>query len=249
MTTVSAHYEDLLADLYPWMLGDFAARVETELGWLRGVVDPGWVGPTRPLALDLGAGAGADAIALARLGFGVVAVDASAKLGAEIRRRAADAGLADDIEVVESDLVAFLERRDAEPANLVVCIGDTLTHLASPETVQRMLRAARAQIARGGRLALSYRDLSNELRELDRFFLVRSDESRVLTCFVEYLPERAIVHDLVNTRTNDGWDLRKSCYPKLRLPVDRVRAWLADAGFGEVQRIPCGGGLVGLVAR
>ncbi len=248
MATVSAHYEELLADLYSWMLGDFAARVEAQRGWLGGVVDPG-AAPGRPLALDLGAGAGAEAIALARLGYGVVAVDASAKLCAEIRSRAAEAGLADAIEVVESDLVAYLEGREAEPASLVVCLGDTLTHLVSPEAVQRMLRAARAQIVQGGRLALSYRDLSNALRETDRFFLVRSDASRILTCFVEYLPERAIVHDLVHTRTDRGWELRTSSYPKLRLPVDRVRAWLADAGFGEVEGVPCSAGLVGLVAR
>jgi hypothetical protein len=153
---------------------------------------------------------------------------------------------------VESDLVAFLEavhEPGAVPADLAVCLGDTLTHLDSPSTVKRMFRAARARIVTGGKLVLTYRDLSSELRELDRFFPVRSDPSRILTCFVEYLPDRAVVHDIVHTRTESGWDMRKSCYAKLRLPVARVRDWLVEAGFGEVEHVACGGGLVGIVAR
>lgn len=252
MATVSAHYAELLAGLYSWMLGDFDARVDAQLGWLRGAVEPAPAGDdvrgSRPRALDLGAGPGADAIALGRLGYAVVAVEASAKLAAEMRGRVAEASLVRDVDVVEADLVAFLER-DGTPVNLAVCLGDTLTHLDSPETVRRMLRAARARIATGGRLVITYRDLSHELRELDRFFLVRSDASRILTCFVEYLPDRAIVHDIVHVRSETGWEMRKSCYAKLRLPVDRVCEWLAEAGFGDVERVACGGGLVGLVAR
>ena len=256
MATVSAHYDELLAELYSWMLGDFSARVEAQRSWLRGLVDDaGEPEELRPRALDLGAGAGAEAVALALLGYDVVAVDASAKLVAEMRGRVAEAGLAHRVDVVQADLVAFLEGpgrgegRGAGPATLAICLGDTLTHLDSPATVRQMFRAARARVAAGGKLVISYRDLSDELRELDRFFLVRSDASKSLTCFVEYLPGRAVVHDIVHSRTESGWEMRKSCYPKLRLPVERVCEWLAEAGFRDVERVPCGNGLVGLVAR
>jgi predicted TPR repeat methyltransferase len=241
MATVREHYDALLAELYAWMLGDFDARLEAQLGWLRAVA--GAAGEGRPHAIDLGAGSGADAIALARLGYDVTAVDASPTLVDEARRRAGAS-----VRVVEADLVAFLED-EAPRASLAVCLGDTLTHLDGPASVERMLRAARARVAPGGELVVSYRDLSNELRELDRFFLVRSDDARIMTCFVEYLPERAIVHDIVHTRTERGWQMRKSCYPKLRLPEGQVREWLSGAGFREIERVPCAGGLVGLVAR
>jgi SAM-dependent methyltransferase len=244
MATVGEHYEELLADLYAWMLGDFDARVEAQQGWLRGIVDG-----TGGIAIDLGAGTGAEAIALARLGHDVVAVDASAKLVAQMHGRVADAGLSGDVEIVHADLVAFLEAGGDRLASLVVCLGDTLTHLESPAAVQRMFRAARRSIASGGRLVVSFRDLSHELHGLDRFFLVRSDASRILTCFVEYLPDRAIVHDIVHVRSDDRWEMRTSSYAKLRLAVDDVCAWLADAGFGVVERVPCGGGMVGLTAR
>ena len=116
-------------------------------------------------------------------------------------------------------------------------------------TVQRMLRAARARVAAGGTLVITCRDLSAELREVDRFFLVRADASRILTCFVEYLPDRAMIHDLVHVSSERGWELRKSCYPKLRLPIARVTEWLVDAGFHDVERVPCADGLIGLVGR
>jgi len=248
MNTAKRHYDDLLADLYSWMLGDFDARVEAQHRWLRTCVGE-QPAALRPPALDLGAGAGADAIALARLGYGVVAVDANAKLVAEARRRVVDAGFVKDVAVVEGDLLEILEEKAADPIYLAVCLGDTLTHLESAEAVQRMFRAARARIAEGGRFVVSYRDLSEELRDVERFFLVRSDAKRILTCFVEYTPAHAVVHDVVHTRTHRGWEMRASAYPKLRLPVDHVRRWLGEAGFHLVERVPCGGGLVALMAR
>ena len=46
-----------------------------------------------------------------------------------------------------------------------------------------------------------------------------------MTCFLEYLnPEQVLVNDLIYTRTEDGWSLNKSSYPKLRLSP----AWLAE---------------------
>lgn len=250
MSTARQHYDHLLADLYSWMMGELEPRIESQLAWLRGVV--GAASTLRSCALDLGAGPGAEAIALARLGYDVVAVDASQVLVAELRARVVESKLGRAVTVVESDLVTFLESdddREREPASLAVCLGDTLTHLDSPATVRRMFRAARARVTPGGALVLTYRDLSAELRELDRFFLVRADASRILTCFVEYVADGALIHDLVHERTEGGWQMRKSFYPKLRLPVAQVTDWLVEAGFHDVARVPCAGGLVGLVGR
>jgi SAM-dependent methyltransferase len=230
MATVGEHYEALLADVYAWMLGDFDVRLDAQQRWLGGIVDA-----SGGRAIDLGAGTGAEAIALARLGYEVVAVDASAKLVAQMRERGVDA--------VHADIVEWLEDGDAV-ADLAVCLGDTLTHLASVEEVRRSFRAVRR---RARRFVVSYRDLSQERTGLDRFFLVRADDSRIMTCFVEYA-ERAIVHDIVHARVGDRWEMRTSSYAKLRLSVDDVCAWLRDAGFETVERVACGGGLVALAA-
>ena len=82
------------------------------------------------------------------------------------------------------------------------------------------------------KLILGYRDLSHELDGLDRFIPVRADADTVFTCFLEYEPETVKVHDLVYSRGADGaMALNKSMYRKLRLPLDWVKAALADAGF------------------
>ena len=77
---------------------------------------------------------------------------------------------------------------------------------------------------------------------------MRADDDRILTCFLEYLPEVVRVHDLLYHRTPDGWRLEKSWYPKLRLAQPDVERWLAEAGF-TLAHAANARGLVEIVAR
>ena len=241
MADVSDHYQRLLADCYSWMLGDFDARAERERAFLdqHGLRAPA----TGAIAVDLGAGSGHQSVALARLGWRVRAIDTSARLLAELRERAA--GL--DVVAIQDDLAHFARHLD-EPAGAIVCMGDTLTHLPSADAVRRLFAAARAALSPGGALALTYRDLSRALEETDRFIPVRADDDRILTCFLEYLPDVVRVHDLLHHRTPDGWRLEKSWYPKLRLGQGDVERWLVGAGFAIVH-VASARGVVELVAR
>lgn len=78
---------------------------------------------------------------------------------------------------------------------------------------------------------LSFRDLTAELAGIDRFIPVRADAERIMTCFLEYGPETVLVHDLIHIQDGEGWTLRKSCYPKLRLGTRWVTAELAALDF------------------
>jgi hypothetical protein len=111
-----------------------------------------------------------------------------------------------------------------------------------------LFAGARAALAPGGALVLTYRDLSRALEGTDRFIPVRADDDRILTCFLEYLPEVVRVHDLLYTRTPDGWRLDKSWYPKLRLAQADVERWLAEAGF-TLAHAATTRGVVEIVAR
>lgn len=226
MPSVEQHYDQVLADVYSWMAGGFDAAVarNAEFFAVRGVKPRG-----SGRAIDLGAGCGFQAIPLAALGFSVTAIDTDGKLLAELREHAEDA----DIEIVRDDLLHF-DAVTAPGAELIVCMVDTLLHLDSKERVLGLFAKVHAALEPLGRFVVTFRDLSHELTELDRFMPVRSDDATVFTCFLEFEPETVKVHDLVYRKSAGRWTFHKSFYRKLRLS----RAWVAEcveaAGFDAV---------------
>lgn len=223
MATVEAHYERVLSDKYSWMFGGFEAGIEKNRRFFaqRGIRPAG-----SGLAVDLGAGCGFQSIPLAEAGFSVVAVDIDRKLLAELEANAGDL----PVRPVRDDLLCF-EDHVEERVELVVCMTDTVLHLASRQQIVSLFDKVFAALHPGGRFILSFRDLSSELRDLDRFIPVRSDENVVFTCFLEYEPETVKVHDLVYERIGDQWSLAKSYYRKLRVSRHWVETALSRAGF------------------
>ncbi|HET8696116.1 MAG TPA: class I SAM-dependent methyltransferase [Gammaproteobacteria bacterium] len=226
MPSVAQHYDQVLSDVYAWMQGGFDAALarNAEFFAKRGIAPHG-----SRIAVDLGAGCGFQSIPLAKLGFAVTAIDVDRKLLDELRAHAA--GL--DIAIVRGDLMIF-DQHARGGAELVVCMVDTLLHLDSPDTVRRVFTKVRAALEPGGRLILTFRDLSHEALELDRFIPVRSDDHTIFTCFLEYEPHTVKVHDLVYRKSESGWTLHKSFYRKLRLSQQWVTEQLASAGFANV---------------
>ena len=227
MATVEQHYDRVLSDVYSWMYGGFDSALArfTEFFKGRGIA------PQRSgRAIDLGAGCGFQSIPLATLGFAVTAIDLDRKLLEELRSRAGDM----DITIVRGDLLRFDEHVRL-PVELVVCMVDTLVHLERKADVSALFAKVGATLEPGGKLILSFRDLSLEATDLDRFIPVRSDDSTVFTCFLEYEPETVKVHDLVYRKQADGrWAFLKSYYRKLRLAQPWVETELARCGFASV---------------
>lgn len=181
---------------------------------------------TGAAALDLGAGFGMHAIPLARLGYAVTAIDSSPLLLSELQRL----GKGHDIRTFEADLLDFATHVD-EVATLILCMGDTLTHLSSTDEVERLCAQVAACLAPGGRFITTFRDYSRLPRGDDRFIPVRSDSERIHTCFLEEHGDRLLVHDIVHERQGGAWITRVSHYPKLRLAPDAVVAQLQRLGL------------------
>jgi SAM-dependent methyltransferase len=179
-------------------------------------------------ALDLGSGPGSQSIALAQLGFSITAIDANAQLLEELGQHAT--GL--PIRTVQHDLCA-LATCPALPAQIdaAVCVGDILPHLPSRECITTLFKQVGALLVPHGKFVLSFRDLSEDRYGLERFLPIRGDSERIMMCFLEYEPDTVVVHDLIYIRQGEGWDLRKSCYRKLRLSVSWVISQLAAQGF------------------
>lgn len=71
----------------------------------------------------------------------------------------------------------------------------------------------------------------HELTELDRFIPVKSDGSKIFTCFLEYEKETVKVHDIIYERIENEWNLKKSFYQKTRVPFDWAKEELEKEGF------------------
>lgn len=232
---VERHYETLLAEHYTWMFG---VSFEEKVAEQRLLLDRlGFAEGPRGAAVDLGCGPGFQAIALADLGFApVLAVDTSETLLDELRHHASGWS----VEPVHADISRLMELVSPQTLTAVVCMGDTLPHLASTDDVRNLFRDAHAALRPGGRIALTFRDFSQPLSGLDRFIPIRADQDRIMMCVLDYEPEHVLVTDLIHVRKGDAWSLQKSFYRKLRLAPAMVCDWLSDAGFTVTRNEPAG---------
>jgi SAM-dependent methyltransferase len=103
--------------------------------------------------VELGVGTGRIAIEAARRGKAVTGVDSSTAMLALCRERAATAGVADLLTLVQAD---FREFTLPEPAELVALPFHTIGHLVSPNDKRAALRHVYGQLAPGGRLILDH---------------------------------------------------------------------------------------------
>lgn len=195
-------------------------------------------------AVDLGAGPGLHAIPLAELGFSVLAIDACGPLVEELRSRTGTL----PVRAVEGDLREFRQYLDG-PADAMLCMGDTLTHLPDREAVEALLKDVAAALAAPGVFVTTFRDYASvTLSGTQRFIPVRSDATRSLTCFLDYGEETVTVYDLVHEWGEGGARFSVSSYPKLRLSPDWVAEKLTGLGL-SVQRDTTPSGMVRIVAR
>jgi 2-polyprenyl-3-methyl-5-hydroxy-6-metoxy-1,4-benzoquinol methylase len=225
MTSVVNHYETLLAPIYLWMAGGLDEALSLGAADVSGLlVAPGY-------AVDLGAGFGMHSIPLARSGFQVLAIDTSSYLLEQLRKHSA--GLS--VTAVQADLRDFA-RHISAPADLILCMGDTLPHLHSTDQIQQLFRDVAVTLRPGGRFVATFRDYRQLPLGNKRFVKVRSDSQRIHTCFLEQMGERVIVHDIVHEYGTDGWSMKVSSYAKLRLSPDVVIHAAESAGLTCLSR-------------
>jgi SAM-dependent methyltransferase len=236
VNSVLNHYETHLAPIYVWMAGGMEHALSLGSNDLAPFLErPG-------VAVNLGAGFGMHSIPLARAGHQVLAVDTSRLLLAELRRH----GEGLDVTAIEADLLDFAAHL-RRPAGLILCMGDTLTHLQSTSDVERLLRSVAGALRPDGRFVATFRDYRDLPMDDRRFISVRSDSKRIHTCFLEAMEERVRVHDIIHERVHDAWAMKVSSYEKLRLAPEAVLR--AAEGLGMRCRIEPGPrGMVMIVA-
>lgn len=220
--SVQSHYDNHLAAFYAWMTGNFDTKQkEQETYFTSKHIAPAGNG----VALDLGAGHGLQTVSLANLGFSVFAVDFNQHLLSELNARTK--GL--PVRTILANLANTAQyTMDAE---LIVCMGDTLTHLDSVEQVTTLIGEWYKLLSPKGKLVLSFRDLTQELVQEERFIPVRAEDDRIHSCFLEYFPGYVKVFDILLEKQQGQWIQKVSSYRKLRLGIEQVKMMLTAAGF------------------
>lgn len=212
--TVKDHYDRYLGNFYSWAAGDFEEKRSVQENFFReNDIAPRLSG----VAFDLGSGHGINSIALSDLGFSVNAVDFNHQLLAELRNRIESRR----IQITDAHLLEYLYAVRIKP-EIIACMGDTLTHLSGPDQVEELIALSAQKLERGGKLILSFRELTHELTNENRFIQVNSDENRIHTCYLEYLPGYVKVFDVFLERKDGKWRQTVSWYPKLRIAASRV---------------------------
>ena len=221
--TVKEHYDNHLGNFYSWMLGDFDTNEERMREFFAA---HGIASQTNQTALDLGCGNGIQSVALAKLGYKVKAVDFNEQLLNELSGHKSHF----DIEVINSEFINYLNSVNKK-FSLITCMGDTILHLESREWVREFIKLCYENLESGGKLILSFRDYTNELKGDARFIPVKSDDTRVMTCFLEYSDEYVNVTDLLHEKINGEWMQFVSSYKKVRVLPEEIEKYLKDAGF------------------
>jgi len=240
MTDAKTHYDNLLAPYYSWIFGGFDLKLKENRTFFR---DHGIRPTSSGAAVDLGAGCGFQSIPLAEAGFRVIAIDNCPALLADLKESAGEL----PIETIEGNLLDFSHHHLVD-TELIVCMGDTLTHLETLDDVQALFKNAHQALSDAGLLVLTFRDLMFELKGLERFIPVRSESNLIFTCFLEYENEHVKVHDVIYEKTNGQWQLKKGVYKKLRIPPQWARDCLLDTGF-EVNQFDLRNGMATIIAR
>jgi SAM-dependent methyltransferase len=218
------HYENHLAPYYSWIYGGFELKSkEAEDFFKLNNILP----ISNSIAIDLGAGNGFQSIPLALLGFKVTAIDFSSKLLKELSERKGNL----PIQILEKNILDFDSYNAIEP-ELIICMGDTLTHLKNLDQVLLLLNNSYKLLANNGKLILGFRDLTFQLNEFDRFVPLAQSENQIFTCILEYdVTGYVRVNDLVYVKENNVWKKELSSYLKLVISPEIVIKNLKETGF------------------
>jgi SAM-dependent methyltransferase len=237
--TVKEHYDKHLANFYSWMTGNVDRKKQE---FKKFLTDKGINPQTNKIAIDLGAGHGLQSIPLAESGFQVLAVDFNQQLLNELKANANGLPITTKIADIRN-VNHFLK----DKAALIVCCGDTLSHLDNKPEIEKFMADISNSLENGGKLILSFRDYSKKLTGTNRFIPVKSDDTKILTCILDYENEFVNVTDLLHEKTNDGWIQKVSSYRKVRLLPNEIEELLQKNNF-EIEFNELVNGLTTMIA-
>lgn len=217
------HYENHLANFYSWMIG----KMEPKTTEFETLLHSNGIAPkSSKTAIDLGAGNGIQSIALKNVGFKVTALDFNEQLLNELKANPKANGIKTELANI-TDILSF---KKLSP-ELIVCCGDTITHLENKEQIQKLISDAAKILDKNGHLIFTFRDYTHKLNDQQRFIPVKSTDNRILTCILEYSLKKVKVTDLLHEKINGEWKQKTSSYEKVRIGTNEIIQMLLKNGL------------------
>ncbi|MCG8698961.1 MAG: hypothetical protein MI922_12980 [Bacteroidales bacterium] len=221
--SIKEHYDNHLGNFYSWMTGCFRESTQHQHGLFKKInIEPNLTG----VAIDLGAGNGIQSYTLANLGFDVLAIDFNEQLLNELQVNCKELPVE-----VKNDLIQNVGNYEIVDPELISCCGDTIAHFDTMDELENLIMNCYHILPDEGKLILSFRDYSMELQDTERFIPIKSDDNRILTCFLEYFEEHVRVTDILHEKNGTSWVQKSSSYLKLRLTTNLVTEILLKHNF------------------
>jgi glycine/sarcosine N-methyltransferase len=225
-------YDDFSSDYDRFM--DWSARLAAELPFIERELRA--VGARR--VLDAACGTGMHAIALAQRGCAVVGTDLSAGMVEQAQANAATAGVDARFEVAG---FGELGARVGTGFDAVLCLGNSLPHLLTPDELAAGLADFGACLRPGGLLLIQNRNFDAILAHRQRWMALQSrwedgDKEWVFLRFYDFEPDGRLTFNLVTLRREgvEAWHQQVASTRLWPLRRDELTAALEIAGFGEV---------------
>ena len=225
MATPSKFYGDL-ADQYDVMTRS-AARRERELPIVRTLIEKFSIGKS----LDAACGTGLHALLLAEQGVTVTAADLSEDMLARAREQLGDRDL--PISFVCSSF-ADLPHKVPADHDTVLCLGNSLPHVLTPDALHASLRGFAAALRPGGTIIIQILNYEKILRERERIVGAHRIGSTEFIRFYDFLEGRVRFNIL---RLDwDGENCRKQLSSTELHPYvqEELKPALEEAGLGSV---------------
>ncbi len=223
-TNSKEHYEQLLAAHYSWIFGGLDAQFKRNTTLFSEIFSA----PHQGLVIDLGCGSGFQSLPLASMGYNIQAVDNSPTLLKELLKNARNKSLT--ISYHDDNIENFIRQYPLQ-ADIIICMGDTITHLASIATVEALLKDAYDKLKNNGQMVITYRDFSSVVKGTSKFIPVKSTEHKIFSCFLEFHSEYVKVNDVVQQWSEGAWQHEISSYKKVHLPIEQLVNFCHAIGF------------------
>jgi len=212
---------------------NWPARLATELPFIARAL--GQAGPLR--ILDAACGTGMHAIALAQQGHQVIGADISPAMVERARANAAAAGANVRFEVAE---LGELIPRVGRGFDTVLCLGNSLPHLLTPEALRAALTDFAACLRLGGVLLLQNLNYDRILARRERWLEPQShwegEREYLFLRFYDFDPDGLLTFHMMTLRRDGGGPWQQQVVSTRLRPLRRTEltAALEEIGFTEV---------------